>query len=191
MSASRSNAHYITSCIEHPSVYNAYKHLEQMGAQVDYVKPQGFCVRAEDVAALVRENTALVSVMHVNNETGTINDINAIARAVKSRNNGTLFHSDGMQALFKTALALTADIDYYTVSAHKIHALKGTGAILTGEERSLRSLHYGGEQEFTLRPGTENTLGIQVFREALLRGRETFAEDITRMEGLKCRGQLG
>lgn len=176
MSAFRKKAHYITSSIEHPSVYNTFKHLETLGAQVDYIKPRGFCVRAEDVASMVRDDTALVSVMHVNNETGALNDINAIAEAVKIMNPDTLFHSDGVQALYKTDIDLSRSVDYYTVSAHKIHALKGTGALLIREGKPLRQFHYGGEQEFSLRPGTENTLGIQAFGEALLRGRERYNE---------------
>jgi cysteine desulfurase len=187
MSAFRPNAHYVTSAIEHPSVYNAFKQLEAMGAEVDYIKPAGFGIRAEDVAGAVRKNTALVSIMNVNNETGALNDIKAIARAVKSINAGAYFHSDGVQALFKTAIDLFPDVDYYTVSAHKIHALKGTGAVLTNGGASLKRLLYGGEQEYTLRPGTENTLGILAFGEALRRGRDNVTESVKRVEALQRR----
>ena len=170
-SATKSGAHYITSAIEHPSVYEAFRHLELEGAQVDYVKPRGYMIAAQDVVALVRENTALVSIMHVNNETGALNDILQICAAVKAKNPATLFHSDGVQALLKTNTALKGSgIDFYTVSAHKIHALKGTGALLAAEGRMVRNLMYGGEQERKLRPGTENTLGIQAFGEALEKG---------------------
>lgn len=176
-SAFRKNAHYITSTVEHPSVYEAFRHLELQGAEVDYVKPKNFCIMAQDVASLVRENTALVSVMHVNNETGAINDITAISRAVKAKNPNTSFHSDGVQALFKTELDFSqSPIDYYTVSAHKIHALKGTGALIARRNKNVIPLHHGGEQEYSIRPGTENTLGIQVFCEALERGRGGFSE---------------
>lgn len=167
-SAKKAKAHYITSTIEHPSVYSAFKQLEQNGASVDYVKPRDFCVRSEDVAELVRDNTALVSIMHVNNETGALNDIRKIAAAVKAKNSKCLFHSDGVQALKKTQISLEgAEIDFYTVSAHKIHGLKGTGSLLTKKTSSIKPLVFGGGQEEKLRPGTENTLGIQVFGEAL------------------------
>ncbi len=187
MSSFKPGAHYITSSVEHPSVYNAFKHIESLGASVDYIKPEGFLIRAQDVAEAVRGNTALVSIMNVNNETGALNDIAAIARAVKSANEAALFHSDGVQALFKTAIDLSADVDYYTVSAHKIHALKGTGALLTARDAALRGLLHGGEQEYTLRPGTENTLGIQAFGEALERGKDGFPESVKRVEALQNR----
>lgn len=185
MSAYKPGAHYITSAVEHPSVYNAFKYLESLGASVDYIRPKGFCVRREDAAAAVRENTVLVSIMNVNNETGALNDINAIARAIKAKNPDTLFHSDGVQALYKTSVELFAGIDYYTLSAHKIHALKGTGAILAGENGRIKRLLHGGEQEFTLRPGTENTLGIQAFLEALELGKDGFAESYERIKSLE------
>lgn len=170
LSSYKKNAHYVTSALEHPSVYAAFKHLETKGASVDYVKPRNFCVESEDVAALVKENTALVSIMHVNNETGAINDVRKIAAAVKAKNPRTLFHCDGVQALRKTDIGLLgSEVDYYTVSAHKISALKGAGALIVRKGKPLNSLHYGGEQEASRRPGTENTLGIQSFGYALSR----------------------
>lgn len=185
VSAYKQGAHYVTSAAEHPAVYNAFKYLETLGASVDYIKPKNFCIRKEDVAAAVRENTVLVSVMNVNNETGALNDVNSIAGAVKAKNPRTLFHSDGVQALYKTSIALSSDIDYYTVSAHKIHALKGTGAILAGKNARIKKLLYGGDQEFTLRPGTENTLGIQAFLEALELGKDEWAESSKRIRTLE------
>lgn len=187
MSAFRPGAHYITSAVEHPSVYNTFKYMERLGAAVDYIKPKDFCIRAEDVAGAVRDNTALVSIMSVNNETGALNDIKRIARAVKSANENTLFHSDGVQALFKTAIDVSRDVDYYTVSAHKIHALKGTGALLTGSGAKLKPLTHGGEQELSLRPGTENTLGIQAFFEALSKGKENLSASMEYLATLQRR----
>ncbi len=161
-------SHMITSAIEHPSVYETCRYMEQSGVLIDYVKPQDFNINPDDVAALVTEDTALVSVMHVNNETGALNDIIAIGKAVKAKNPDTIVHADGVQALLKTNVDLSAGyIDCYTVSAHKIHALKGTGALLTRQEVSLKPLHLGGGQELSLRAGTENTLGIMAFGEAL------------------------
>jgi cysteine desulfurase len=186
ISAFRNNAHYITSATEHPSVYESFRYLQTLGAEVDFVKPQGFCINAKDVAGLVRENTALVSIMHVNNETGALNDIEGICQTVKVRNPATLFHADGVQALFKTKIDLVnSGIDYYSVSAHKIHALKGTGALLVGRNATVSKLHHGGEQEFMLRPGSENTLGIQAFYEALKRGISVFNEAIDKVSALQ------
>ena len=184
----KKDAHYITSAIEHPSVYAAFKFIETLGARVDYVKPRNHVIHAEDVAALVRSDTALVSIMHVNNETGARNDIGAICRAVKAKNAHTLFHSDGVQALFKTPVTLDGSgIDYYTVSAHKINALKGTGALIAADTKRLRPFHHGGDQESMFRPGTENTLGIQAFSEALARGRHAFPTGLKHCEALSKR----
>ncbi len=173
----RRGAHYITSTVEHPSVFEMFRHLEQEGARVDYVKPRGFCVKTEDVASLVNDETVLVSIMHVNNETGAINDILSISKGVKKKNPSVLFHSDGVQAILKTPVELNGSaVDYYTVSAHKIHAIKGTGALLMRSGVSLKPMHFGGGQEHTFRAGTENTLGILAFGEALeagLQSRET------------------
>lgn len=171
LSSMRKNAHYVTSTIEHPSVYVMFKHLEQQGAQVDYVTPRGLHIEPDDVAALVKENTALVSIMHVNNETGALSDIKKIRQAVHAKNSNTLFHADGVQALLKTPVDINdLGVDYYTVSAHKIHGLKGTGALLARQGRTIKPVLLGGSQESVLRAGTENTLGIQVFGEALRRG---------------------
>ncbi len=177
LSGWRKGGHYVTSTIEHPSVYVMFKHLEQQGAQVDYVTPRGFHIEPEDVAALVREETALVSIMHVNNETGALNDIKNIRREVRAKNSNTLFHADGVQALLKTPIDIyDLGVDYYTVSAHKIHGLKGTGALLALNGRTIKPVLLGGSQESVLRAGTENTLGIQAFGEALRRG---FADTAT------------
>lgn len=184
-SASKQGAHYITSTIEHPSVYETFRRLAMEGAQVDFVKPRGFIICAQDVAELVKENTTLVSVMHVNNETGAINDIQSISAAVKAKNCDALVHSDGVQALLKTDMNMAGKgVDFYTVSAHKIHALKGTGALLTADNRVIKNLMYGGEQERSLRPGTENTLGIQAFGEALERGLCEYKKSCTRIAAL-------
>ncbi len=171
MSAFKPGAHYITSAIEHPSVYEVFKYMERQGAIVEYIKPRGFRISANDVARQVRRDTALVSIMHVNNETGALNDIGAICAAVKAKNSAALFHSDGVQALHKTSVCLTSmGPDTYSVSAHKIHGLKGTGALLYKKGTVLKPLLFGGGQEGGLRPGTENTIGIQSLDAALRLG---------------------
>lgn len=173
LSGVRKNAHYITSTVEHPSVYVMFQHLAQQGAEVDFVSPRNFLIEPADVAARVRDNTALVSIMHVNNETGAINDIKAIRSAVGAKNPDTLFHADGVQALLKAPVDMSSlGVDYYTVSAHKIHGLKGTGALLAKPGRKVSPVLLGGSQESVLRAGTENTLGIQAFGDALKRGLE-------------------
>ena len=189
-SAFKNNAHYITSVVEHPSVYETFVNLEQQGAKVDYIKPQNFCIQPEDVAQLVTNETALVSIMHVNNETGAVNDIKAIAAAVKAKNPQCLFHSDGVQALKKTNIDLSGSkVDFYSVSAHKINALKGTGALLVKEVKQIKPMIFGGSQENKIRPGTENTLGIQVFG-AALEDRTDSIEDVEKLRGKLTAGLM-
>lgn len=161
--------HFITSAYEHPCVYNSFKRLEEEGHDVSIVDPRADGhIHAEDVAALVREDTALVSIMHVNNETGAVNDVAGIAAAVKAKNANALFHADGVQGYMKCPLDFgSSAIDYYTVSAHKLHALKGTGALFYKKGCPIKPYIIGGGQEGALRSGTENTFGIYVFAAAI------------------------
>lgn len=161
--------HFITTTFEHPCVYNSFKKLEEQGHEVSYVSPRAEGhVFPEDVAALVKENTALVSVMHVNNETGAVNDVCGIASAVKEKNRETLVHVDGVQGYVKCPLNFKdSEIDYYTASAHKLHALKGTGALFYKKGAPIKPYIIGGGQEGALRSGTENTFGIYVFANAV------------------------
>ncbi len=176
MSAFRPGAHFVTSTIEHPSVYSVFAFMEKQGARVNYIKPKGFCIKAQDVAEQIDKDTVLVSIMHVNNETGALNDIKAICEAVKAKNGKTIIHSDGVQALFKTPISLDlTGLDAYSISAHKIHGLKGTGALLYKKGTVLKPLFFGGGQENNIRPGTENTLGIQSLDAALRLGNMDFA----------------
>lgn len=156
--------HFITSVYEHPAAYEAFKYLESSGHEVSYIMPQNGIITPESVAEQVREDTALVSIMHVNNETGAVNDIAAIAAAVKKKNAETLFHSDGVQAFMRVGISLkNTKIDYYSVSAHKIHGLKGVGALMFRDGTPLKPYIMGGGQEKGLRSGTENVFGALAF----------------------------
>lgn len=156
-------AHFITSIYEHPCVYESFRELEQRGCEVDYISPRkDGRISPDDVAAKVREDTLLVSIMHVNNETGAINDICAIADAVKKANRNTVMMSDGVQGYIKCPFDFgNSNVDFYTASAHKIHALKGTGALFC--KTLPKPYLIGGGQEQGARSGTENTLGIEMF----------------------------
>ncbi len=160
--ARRGNA--VTTRGEHAAVFESFTELKNRGAEPRFAP---ICkdgrVEKEALLSLVDEKTALVSVVHVNNETGAVNDIFALARAVKQKNPRTLFHADGVQAFGKIPVWLTGDIDLYTVSAHKIGGLKGTGALLKRKNLVLSPLVYGGGQENGLRSGTENVFGIMAF----------------------------
>ena len=158
----KSSMHYITDQAEHPAVYEAMTAVKDRGAEVTFIDTDRHGrVSADDVVSAIRDDTVMVSIMHVNNETGAINDIEKIAAAVKAKNKDIFFHSDGVQAYGRVFLTDTSNIDYYTASAHKIHALKGTGVIFYKKGCPLKPLINGGGQERGLRSGTENTLGIK------------------------------
>ncbi|MDD3244104.1 MAG: cysteine desulfurase family protein [Eubacteriales bacterium] len=159
--------HYITTSVEHPAVLETMQALESRGARVDVLKVdrQGH-LSPEALAQAVCEDTVLVSVMHVNNETGAVQDIGALAAAVKAKNPRVLFHSDGVQA-FCRVMADQRDVDLYTVSGHKVHAGKGIAALAVRDLKRIRPVIYGGGQEQGYRSGTENMPGIAALGAAL------------------------
>ena len=149
---------------EHAAVYSACIELKNRSVEPRFapLNADG-SVNVEALLRLVDEKTSLVSVVHVNNETGAINDIDHIAKAVKAKNPRCLFHSDGVQAFGKIPVKLIKEIDLYSVSAHKIGGLKGTGALIKRKSLTLSPYLFGGGQESALRSGTENVLGILAF----------------------------
>ena len=158
----------VTTAGEHSAVAASVAELKNRGAaqpRFASLKRDG-SVDVEELLKLVDDKTSLVSVIHVNNETGAINDINAIARAVKEKNPQAVFHSDGVQAYGKIPFRLSKDIDLYSVSAHKIGGLKGTGALIKKKPLALRPFIFGGGQESGMRSGTENVAGIIAMAEA-------------------------
>lgn len=155
----------VTSAAEHSAVYNTSVQLKNSGYELRLAKllPNGQ-VDIEDLIKLVDNETLLVSIMNVNNETGAINDVGEIARKVKKVNYNTLVMSDGVQAFGKIPVNLNdIKVDFYTFSAHKIHCTKGIGAVYAKNPNSLRPLIFGGGQEKGLRSGTENVAGIMGF----------------------------
>ena len=179
--------HFITSAYEHPCVYECFRQLEQQGHRVDYVSAgKAGVITPEAVASLVCEDTALVAVMHVNNETGAVNDICAIADAVKAKNPETLVYADGVQAYLRIPFDMAGSkVDYYTASAHKVHGLKGTGILFYKKGSPLKAYLVGGGQEGTLRSGTENTFGILAFAEAAKMLLQNNTQKIAHMQMLK------
>jgi len=168
---------YVCGGLEHPCVDECFRQLTQSGADVRFVATdQAGAVLPEKVADAVDSNTALVSIIHVNNETGAKNDIEAIASLVKAKNQDVLFFSDGVQAFMREPLADVSNIDYYTVSAHKLHAHKGTGALFFSKDAPLKPFFWGGGQQNGLRSGTENTLGIFSFAKAVEYHRDNTAK---------------
>ncbi|KAA0965138.1 cysteine desulfurase [Sporosarcina sp. ANT_H38] len=147
--------HLITTKIEHPSVLHSMEYLETQGFEVDYlsVDEQGM-ISVEELKSKLRKDTILVSIMHVNNEIGTIQPIAECARVIKE-NSRALFHSDTVQSFGKLAVTLTGDgPDAITISAHKINGLKGSGILALRKGITPEPINYGGGQEKGIRSGT-------------------------------------
>ena len=160
--------------------------LKQRGMEVRFAKiGVDGSVDTEDLLRLIDERTSLVSVIHVNNETGAINDIVKIAKLVKAKNRYCLFHSDGVQAFGKIAFKLSKEIDLYSVSAHKIGGIKGVGALIKRKGLILKPYIYGGGQENGLRSGTENVFGIKNFEYAALKNFKKIKENYSKAHSLK------
>ncbi|PFA69699.1 cysteine desulfurase NifS [Bacillus sp. AFS015802] len=160
--------HIITTNIEHPSVKNAFHQLEEFGYTATYldVDHEGK-VRPSELKAAIQEDTILVSVMQVNNEVGSIQPIREIGKILQDYPK-ILFHVDAVQACGKVPLILDEKlIDLCSISAHKIHGIKGTGMLYVRDGLKLSPILSGGEQEGNLRSGTENTGGIVSFAKAL------------------------
>ena len=157
--------HIVTSLIEHPSVLNCFKHLESNGFRVSYlpVNQHGY-LDPDRLKKAVTEETILVSIMHINNETGTIEPLAELGRAVKEKNRQTLFHIDAVQSYAKLPIQATKwQADLISCSAHKIHGPRGAGALWIKEGLVIEPLFHGGGQENNYRPGTENTAAIAGF----------------------------
>ncbi|MFP4372207.1 MAG: cysteine desulfurase family protein [Halanaerobium sp.] len=161
--------HLITSPIEHSSVAELFKALENENWEVDIVKvdQQGH-VDLDHLKSLITDETLLVSIMQVNNELGTIQPIKKIAELIKENNPLSFFHVDGVQAFGKIYSNLNSWlVDLYSISGHKIHGPKGVGALYIKKGINLKPLVYGGGQERNLRSGTENIPGIAGLKEAV------------------------
>ena len=162
LAAQRRGKHLITTVIEHPAVLEAMKHLESMGFELTRlgVDRDGI-VSPEAVAAAVRPDTSLVSVMHTNNEIGSVQPIAEIGAAVKVANPGTLFHVDAVQGFGKSLiLPKRMHIDLLAASGHKIHGPKGMGFLYVADGVRLEPILFGGGQQGGMRSGTENVPGI-------------------------------
>lgn len=178
--------HIITTSIEHPSVHNPVLQLEKEGFDVTFL-PVGMDgrVRLEDVEKALRDDTILVSMIHVNNEIGTIQPIEEIGQMLQKYPK-VLFHVDHVQGIGKVPLNIHENhIDLLTISAHKFHGLKGTGALIVREGLKIEPLLAGGEQERGLRSGTENVAGIAAMAKALRIALEDVSGKINRMKEIR------
>jgi cysteine desulfurase len=152
--------HFITSQVEHPAVLEPCRHLEKFGYAVTYLPVDRYgLVDPAELARAIRPETALVTIMHSNNEVGTIQPIAELARIAASR--GVLFHTDAAQSVGKVRCRVDElGVDFLTVAGHKFYAPKGVGALYIKQGRTLPPLLHGAGHERGLRPGTENLASI-------------------------------
>lgn len=154
--------HFITTKVEHPAILETAAELERLGHSVTYigVDEEG-TVDVDALVDAVREDTALVSVMQVNNEVGAVMPIEEISRRVKEKNPRTLIHVDGVQGFMRVPMHMNRmGVDLYSLSGHKIHGPKGIGALVMSDRARPLCIAFGGGQENGLRSGTENVPGI-------------------------------
>ena len=159
--------HAVTSAIEHPAVLNAFAQLEREGMEITWLPvDRAGRVSVDDVRRALRPNTALISVMHVNNETGILQPIAEIAEVARAA--GVPFHSDGVQAGGRIPVKVReTGVDLYSIGGHKFGAPKGVGALYVRKGVELAPLLYGGRHERGRRAGTENVVGAGSLARAL------------------------
>ena len=160
--------HIITTQIEHPSVRNTLRSLAEAGTPVTFLAVDAMGrIDLEDLKAALTKETALVSIMHVNNEVGTMNDLVKIGQIIKTNGGRTRFHSDCVQSFLKFPIDVAQmNLDFLTASAHKAHGPKGIGMLYIRKGLTLKSLIEGGGQEGGLRAGTHNVPYIAGFGKA-------------------------
>ena len=167
---------------EHDAIINGANQLSAQGYDVVFapIKTDG-SIDVDEFKKLLNENVSLVSIMHVSNETGAINDIARLVRLTRKYAPKAVFHSDGVQAFGKIKVNLRAlDVDLYTISAHKIHGPKGIGGLFVKKGVSIRPLIFGGGQEKGFRSGTENAPCIIGFAKAVKITNDNFATDYSK-----------
>lgn len=160
---------YVFSAGEHPSIYNVAKKLELDGFKVHIIPlEKNGCVNLAELEKVLNPKTRLISVMHVSNETGAINDLKKISSLKEKYCPRAVFHVDGVQGFMKIPLSISkVGIDLYSFSAHKIHGPKGVAGLYVKNKQSLKELFQGGGQQFGVRSGTENVSGIMQFKKAV------------------------
>ena len=183
--------HLVASAIEHEAVLHTLKALAKQGTETTLVAVgESGIASPDDLRAVLRDDTALVSVMHANNEIGTIQPIANLAELAHER--GALFHADAVQSAGKIPIDVKAlGVDLLSISAHKFYGPKGVGALWIKRGLRMLPISTGGKQERNRRAGTENVTGIVGMGVAAEIARERMAADSTRIEGLRDRLERG
>jgi len=177
--------HIITSSIEHPAVLETCRSLEEEGYKVTYLPVDKYGVlNPEDVRSAISESTALITVMHANNEIGSIEPIKEIGEIAKGK--GVIFHTDAVQSVGKIPTDVNEmNVDLLSISAHKIYGPKGVGALYVRKGVALQPLIHGGGHEHGFRSGTENVAGIVGLGVASDLARARREEDARRLGALR------
>ena len=200
------NMALITTQVEHPAILSTMRYLESVGYRVTYlpVNSQG-CISLGDLQRAMTPGTILVSVMHTNNEIGTLQPVAEAGELIKRMNPYTLFHVDAVQGFGKAKIfPKKMGIDLLSASGHKIHGPKGVGLLYIGEKVKIHPILHGGGQQMNLRSGTDNVPGIAGFAKAaellyehyeddvrrLYQCKRYFMEGVRRLEGVKINGLL-
>src|SRR5260370_1600699 len=189
--ASGREKHVVTSAIEHEAVLNACQELEKHGTRVTYLAtdPDGQIDLAE-LRRAVRPETVLITIMHANNELGTVQPLEEVGRIAKEAD--VYFHTDAVQSAGKIPMDVnTLQVDLLSISGHKLYAPKGIGALYVRGGTRLRQLLYGGHHQRGFRPGTENVAGIVGLGKAAEIARNSLAEDAQCLSALRDKLQQG
>lgn len=177
--------HIITSFVEHEAVLNACEALEKQGVDVTYLHvDQDGSVNLEDLRAALRKETVLITIMHANNELGTVQPLEEIGRVAKQAD--VYFHTDAVQSAGKTPIDVERfQLDLLSLSGHKLYAPKGIGALYVRGGTRLKQLLYGGHHQRGVRPGTENVAGIVGLGKAAEIARHSLANDAKTLTALR------
>ncbi len=183
--------HIITTAIEHEAVLNTCQALEKEGVRVTYLPTdREGQIDIEDLRRAIRPETILITIMHANNELGTVQPLDEIGRIAKEAD--VYFHTDAVQSAGKIPIDVNAlQLDLLSLSGHKFYAPKGIGALYIRGGTRLRQLLYGGHHQRGFRPGTENVAGIVGLGKAAELARKSLAEDAQRVSTLRDKLQQG
>ena len=183
MANRRRGNHLITTAIEHPAILQTMHYLENQGFRVTYLPVDDYGrIRLENLRRAMTPGTILVSIMHTNNEIGSLQPIAEAGALIKQINPYTLFHVDAVQGFGKAKiLPKKMNIDLLSVSGHKIHGPKGIGLLYVGEKVKIQPIVYGGGQQQNLRSGTENVPGIAGLAKAAEMLYEHLDEDVRQL----------
>ncbi|MGC1416395.1 MAG: IscS subfamily cysteine desulfurase [Candidatus Acidiferrum sp.] len=190
-SSTQSTPHLITTTIEHEAVLNACQAAEKQGVSVTYLPVDGGGrVDPDSVFQAIRSGTALITVMHANNEIGTVQPVEQIGRIAKEHK--ILFHTDAVQSAGKIPIDINAlNADLLSLSGHKLYAPKGVGALYIRSGTRVRQLLYGGHHQRGFRPGTENVAGIVGLGKAAEIAHNSLANDAQRVSALRDKLEQG